>query len=206
MKNGTRIPAGMAPAAGLALFILVLFWQLSRADNSPGGALRIVGLEREAGGIRLHTELPPGYTNRVDIFAAPLGGPNPQWQRVAKDLSPAQAASWTTPPNLAAGMIYAFGDADTDSDLDGACDAYEFFVTHTDPATPNADLDLDGIPGWWEELHGFDPLDPSDAGADPDGDGLNSREEFLLGTNPHQSPQWQSHEALGLDWFTVAAH
>src|ERR1017187_8715843 len=52
---------------------------------------------------------------------------------------------------------------------------------------PNGDTDLDGLPNWWEQLHGFDPLDPFlDNGpyGDPDGDGYSNWEEYLAGSDP----------------------
>ncbi|QTA82016.1 HYR domain-containing protein [Desulfonema limicola] len=44
--------------------------------------------------------------------------------------------------------------------------------------------DSDGIPGWWEVLHGLNPNDPSDAAEDTDKDGLTNLEEFISQTNP----------------------
>jgi len=49
------------------------------------------------------------------------------------------------------------------------------------------DTDGDGIPDWWEDLHGLNRLDPTDAARDDDGDGLTNLEEFRLGTDPHVS-------------------
>lgn len=46
-----------------------------------------------------------------------------------------------------------------------------------------ADSDGDGLPDWWEILHGLDPL-VADASADPDGDGWTNLEEYNAGTNP----------------------
>ena len=50
-----------------------------------------------------------------------------------------------------------------------------------------ADADSDGMEDWWELLQGFNPLDPSDASPDPDGDTLSNLQEFLAGTNPFVS-------------------
>ena len=35
-----------------------------------------------------------------------------------------------------------------------------------------------------KQLHGLNPLNPGDAGGDPDGDGKTSLQEYLDGTNP----------------------
>ena len=49
------------------------------------------------------------------------------------------------------------------------------------------DTDGDGLPDWWEALHGLDPSSADDvngAWGDLDGDGLNNRAEYLAGTDP----------------------
>lgn len=51
------------------------------------------------------------------------------------------------------------------------------------PTCPG-DTDCDGLPDAWEIANGLDPRDPTDALADPDGDGLNNLQEYALGTNP----------------------
>ena len=50
-----------------------------------------------------------------------------------------------------------------------------------------ADLDADGIPDWWELLHGFDPDDSSDANDDPDSDNESNLAEYQAGTHPRKS-------------------
>ncbi|MGM0510676.1 MAG: DNRLRE domain-containing protein [Thermoplasmatota archaeon] len=46
------------------------------------------------------------------------------------------------------------------------------------------DSDGDGMPDAWEEDHGLDPNDPSDADEDLDGDGVKNLQEYLDGTDP----------------------
>src|SRR6185436_348007 len=47
------------------------------------------------------------------------------------------------------------------------------------------DSDNDGMPDVWEGTNSFNMNLASDATGDADGDGLNNRDEFLAGTNPH---------------------
>ena len=42
------------------------------------------------------------------------------------------------------------------------------------------DRDGDGIPDYWEELHGLDPADSDDGNADADGDELSNYDEFQI--------------------------
>jgi hypothetical protein len=52
---------------------------------------------------------------------------------------------------------------------------------------PNGDADGDGLPNWWEQQYGLDPLSTfldNGADGDPDGDGYTNLQEFLAGSDP----------------------
>ncbi len=51
---------------------------------------------------------------------------------------------------------------------------------------PVIDLDGDGMDDVWEDLHGLNSNDPSDALLDPDGDGVTNLGEYRVGTDPHK--------------------
>ncbi|HVM63125.1 MAG TPA: hypothetical protein VMV72_19860 [Verrucomicrobiae bacterium] len=50
---------------------------------------------------------------------------------------------------------------------------------------PNLDTDGDGIPNGYEQAHGLDPLDPTDAVKDNDGDGFSNLMEYQAGSDPN---------------------
>lgn len=71
----------------------------------------------------------------------------------------------------------------------------------------------DGIPNWWKQQYGFDPLDPTVADADPDHDGANNLQEYLAGTNPtnaasvfHIISAAKTNLNVRVTWSTVGGH
>jgi hypothetical protein len=84
--------------------------------------------------------------------------------------------------------------AQDDADGDGVPDDQDAFPsdpsesvdTDDDGEGNNADTDDDGdsMPDIWEADNGLDPLDPSDAAADPDSDGRSNLQEYRDGTDP----------------------
>jgi len=71
-----------------------------------------------------------------------------------------------------------------DSDNDGYFDGEEIRNGNNPNGTGRIDSDGDGIPDWWEDQHGLDKNDPTDAEEDFDQDGLTNKQEFIYNTNP----------------------
>ncbi len=66
------------------------------------------------------------------------------------------------------------------------------------------DLDGDGMPDWWEQLH-FGEITRGDAGDDTDGDGNSALQEYVAGLNPAQWDQFLIDGInfdVGLYWET----
>ena len=59
----------------------------------------------------------------------------------------------------------------------------------TDTAGRAPDADKDGLPDWWETLHGLNP-NVADSHVDSDGDGRTNLEEYNAGTNPIIFSDW----------------
>ncbi|SDZ99919.1 hypothetical protein SAMN05216562_1613, partial [Microbulbifer marinus] len=68
-----------------------------------------------------------------------------------------------------------------DSDFDGVRDSEDKWPV--DPSRARDD-DFDGMPNAWEESHGLNAFDPSDAVWDLDGDGLANLQEYDAGSRP----------------------
>lgn len=75
-------------------------------------------------------------------------------------------------------------DPNADSDSDG------------NPDISDTDDDNDGMTDEFESYHSLDPLDASDAGLDPDNDGLSNLEEFII--SPEMDPYSPDTDGDGL--------
>ena len=82
------------------------------------------------------------------------------------------------------------------------------FLSSTAILTILADTNANGLPDTWEAAHGFDAENPALPDADPDGDGLSNREEYLAGTDPRDAAsclQVETPLLLGGAWIPFQA-
>lgn len=110
-----------------------------------------------------------------------------------------------TPALSAIEITYSYDDLNrlkTVTRADGPSQQYNYdeagnFVDQAVLNSPDTDGDLianfvdtdddnDNLPDTWELQYNLDPLDPTDASEDPDGDGQTNLQEFQGGTDPNQ--------------------
>ena len=122
-----------------------------------------------------------------DVFAnsilAPSSDTNHPWSYMGQSYHcVTNYLSITNPPNTSAFLIFG---TPQDSDSDGLTDAYELFVSKTDPH--NAYSLANGIPDGWLVLHRLPTQGNGIADQDPDFDALSNLSEYLYGTDPQIS-------------------
>jgi hypothetical protein len=83
-----------------------------------------------------------------------------------------------------------------DSDGDGMPDELNQRADNPTNLREDTDDDNDGMADWWEEKYGFDPLDPSDADGDADGDGYSNLEEYQEETDPTDKDDFPDEDGL----------
>lgn len=170
-------------------------------DEGKSAGLRVTALCPRADfvhlGVKWTEESSPG--TRLDVFARPNLRVGP-WKSVGSvDVEEGNREAEVEVPRVLLpddggnAMFFRIG-GDADSDSDGLTDAYERWVSLTDPGNP--DTDGDGLPDGWEVENGLNPADPRDGAlADSDGDGLSNGDEWRFGTNPLDGDT--DHDGLG---------
>jgi hypothetical protein len=148
-----------------------LKWSISMPDSAP---LELTAeLSPQAGGTYSYRLPVPHSALSLDLSAGPDGLPLPLLARSHEHISISVngfPATITEPGSYIFELAQASRAATYRLDLD---------VNFTMP-----DTDGDGMPDWWEDLHGLDKQ-VSDGAGDLDGDGRSNLTEFLDGTDPN---------------------
>lgn len=151
-----------------------------RASIDPDAFL-VTGIVRtNASSVTLALQVPPDFTNRVDLFGIESLASFP-WQLLATTPPATSNTATATLAWTGSSGFFRAGDADTDTDGDGVPDAREDLMHGTDP--DDGDTDGDGLPDGWEISHGLDPL-ADDALSDLDNDRVPAIYEFHHGASP----------------------
>jgi predicted outer membrane repeat protein len=119
----------------------------------------------------------PGLSGSGNITNNPqfMGGTNYHLQATSPCIDAGNNAYMPSATDLDGTPRPLDGDANGTAIVDMGC--YEF-------VNGNADSDGDTMKDGWEQDHGLDPTDPSDASANPDNDPFNNRDEHTADTDP----------------------
>lgn len=118
-----------------------------------------------------------------------LTGPVSYLSEVAVDTNATgvQSSGWITSTNhtftsLVPQILYYHVKASVMSDIGRLEGSWSEWV-HSEQVSDNGDLDLDGLPNWWESKYFFSITNAIIA-TDSDGDGYDNLEEYISGMNP----------------------
>lgn len=156
---------------------------LRLTDGTSSTMVAVIDYDNELMGLFVN----PGQ----DDYWNPLDGSNnADVTRPYNSFSTTTAADWSTSVRLASGGQVTWDDLTVSLNPAGV-----------GLVTTVPDLDGDGLPGYWENLHALDDTDNGTAGenppgarngpngalGDPDGDGKTNAEELAAGTNPRSN-------------------
>ncbi len=116
------------------------------------------------------------------IYSAPT---KPTWLSINSSIGTLTG----TPPNSAIGshnMVLRISDGVNHVDQSFTLIVLADLDSDGTPDTTDTDIDGDGMPNDFENTHGLDPRDASDASTDLDRDGLTNLEEYRGSKNPTQ--------------------
>lgn len=165
LQGVVRSDATSAGLAGAMLHTLLSGLADSTALTQPDGSFKLIAA---AGTLELNAAL-PGYT--------------------------AVTQNLTLAPDEVKSIEIALAVDTADSDQDGVIDSLDNCPITTNAGQEDLDEDRQGdacdvdddgddLPDSYEETHGLNPLDATDAGQDQDGDGATNLEEYQRGTDP----------------------
>ena len=120
-----------------------------------------------------HAPLPTNDWSRISICA---DGASRQWSLRLNDAEIGASLGFANPTSVFSGVCLLH-DGAAPTILD------DLTLSANEPA---ADADRDGLPDAWEQDHGLNPADPSDAALDPDGDLYANCEEWRAATSPNE--------------------
>jgi len=145
-----------------------------------------VTVTREEDAVNESSEPP---ANVVEPEPDPLDLDGDGYQNADETACGSNPSDQNSVPANYAGSAYPTNPGDPHYDPIKVKDENGVIVGYRWPDCLNPDDDRDGMPDAWETKYGLNPLNPSDADDDADGDSFTNLEEFRNETDPTKAPQ-----------------